>query len=689
MSVCKEEFACIYRHGFVRVACATPAVTLSEPAACAEEILALVRQSHDSSHRLVVFPELCLGGYTNADLFFQDTFTQACLAAIAYLEEKSRTLDPVFIAGAPLETDGALYNTAIVIHRGNILGIVPKTFLPAHGEFYEKRHFAGGGYCRDRMIRLNGKDIPFGTDLVFEAADMDGFSFHVEICEDLWAPVQPSALGALGGARILANLSASNITTHKASYRDALCRVQSERCRAACLYAAAGTGESTTDMVFDGHSVIYENGTRLACSGRFNSSSCLISADIDLKLLGQERIRNTAFADCARLYGKECRRISFMASPPRKGDIGYQRPAGRFPYIPGTPSACDEIYDIQARGLAQRLKGSGHGRIVIGISGGLDSAHALLVACRAFDRLGIPRTEILAYTMPAFGTGARTKSDARALMPALGVTANEIDISPVSTQILKDIGHPGAHGKKCHDTTFENVQAGARAATLFRLANRNNALVLGTGDLSELALGWCTYGVGDHMSHYNVNGAVPKTLIRHLVRHVAGTGEFGPDAAKVLLSVLDTPVSPELVPGDGTGSAQLTEDTIGPYILQDYNLYHILRYGFRPSRVAFMAWRAWSHPDTQAWPDCIPEQQRKLYDFATVRKWLSVFLHRFFAVSQYKRSALPDGPKVCAGLSLSPRADWRAPSDGSARAWLDELERNTPDDLQTETAGHD
>ena len=689
MSAQKEKFTNLYNHGLARVACATPPLSLSDPAANAEATLALVREGHERGHRLIVFPELGLSGYANEDLFFQNALLDAVLRAIDTLKTESRALDPLFIVGAPLQVRGVLYNTAVVIHRGAVLGVIPKTFLPNYREFYEKRHFTSGAGCAARAIRLGGEDIPFGDDLVFEAGDLDGFSIHVEICEDMWTPIQPSAFGAMAGAQILANLSASNVTIGKSDYRHALCRVQSARCYAAYLYAAAGAGESTTDLAWDGHAMIYENGVLMAETDRFADKPRMTSADIDLELLRQERMRHNSFADCARLNDKTFRTISFAANPPVKGDLGLLRPAERFPYVPDDDEKldllCYETYNIQVSGLAQRLKASGRDKIVIGVSGGLDSTQALLVACRAFDSLNLPRKNILAYTLPAFATSDHTKSSAWALMTALGVSAEEIDMGPVSMQTMRDIKHPYADGRKEYDVTFENVQAGARTSTLFRLANKHRALVLGTGDLSELALGWCTYGVGDHMSHYNVNGSVSKTLIQHLIRWIAAKDIFGAEAGEVALKILATEISPELVPSDDAATAggphQRTEDVIGPYALQDFNLYYITRHSFRPSKVAFLSWRAWADRDWGAWPPNMAEADKTSYDFKTIRKWLGVFLRRFFETSQFKRSAMPNGPKVASGGSLSPRGDWRAPSDGSARIWLEELDNNTPKDL--------
>jgi NAD+ synthase (glutamine-hydrolysing) len=684
----KEAFLNLYNHGFVRAAAAAPLTALSEPMTNAQNTLKLVQDADKTGHRLVVFPELGLSGYSNDDLFFQDALLDKVQEAVEFLVRESRKLNTVFLVGAPLRIQSVLYNAAIAIQRGAVLGAAPKTYLPNYLEYYERRYFASGADCPVKTIRLAGAETPFGADLIFQAVDMDDFSFHMEICEDIWTPAPPSVYGALAGAHILANLSASNVTIGKSDYRHALCRVQSARCFAAYLYAAAGAGESTTDLAWDGHTMVYENGVLLAESERFSDHPQLATADIDLELLRQERARHSTFADSVRLNAKPFRRAMFEARPPTKGDIGLQRPVDRFPYVPGDDDKldmlCYETYNIQVAGLVQRLKASKHEKIVIGVSGGLDSTQALLVACRAFDRLKLPRSNILAYTLPAFATSDLTKSNAWALMNALGVSADEIDMGPVSLQTLRDIKHPFAEGEAAYDVTFENVQAGARTATLFRLANKHHALVLGTGDLSELALGWQTYGVGDQMSHYNVNGSVSKTLIQHLIRWIAANDIFGAEAGETALRILDTQISPELVPADGAaddGPGQITEDVVGPYSLQDFNLYYTTRHGFRPSKIAFLSWRAWNRKDAGKWPPNLRDQDKTAYDFATIRKWLGVFLTRFFETSQFKRSAMPNGPKVSSGGSLSPRGDWRAPSDGSAKIWLEELEQNTPSEF--------
>jgi NAD+ synthase (glutamine-hydrolysing) len=529
-------------------------------------------------------------------------------------------------------------------------------------------------------MSLLGQDVPFGANLIFEAAACPGFALHVEVCEDLWAPIPPSSYAALAGATVLANLSASNATVGKADYRRLLCAAQSGRSIAAYLYAAAGFGESTTDLAWDGQALVYENGELLAEGERFGISSALLFADIDLDRLVQERARLTSFNDSVEAHRQALaamRRIVLPFDPP--GDeVHLARSISRFPYVPGDrrrrDERCREVYEIQVQGLAQRLRSTKLRRAVIGVSGGLDSAHALLVAAQAFDRLGLPRAQILGYSLPGFATGERTREIALRLMQSLGVSAAEIDIRPAARRMLEDIGHPFARGEPRYDKTFENVQAGERAAHLFRLANLHSGLVIGTSDLSELALGYTTYGVGDHMAHYSVNASVPKTLIRYLIGWVVEAGKLPAEAAAAFAAILGSPASPELVPVKD-GALQRAEDEIGPYELQDFNLYYISRYGYRPSKVAFLADHAWGAAECGA-PDAATE--RHAYDLPTIKKWLEVFLRRFIEESQFKRSALPNGPKVGSGGSLSPRGDWRAPSDASAAAWIAELHRNVP-----------
>ena len=685
-----HPFNSIYAHGFIRVAAGVPTVRVADPAYNAERIAELAERASDLHTAVVVFPELSVSAYSNNDLFQQDALQDACVEAIRSLLKRSRDWRPLLLVGAPLRFDGRLYNCAVALYRGDVLGIVPKSYLPNYREFYEKRQFAAARDAISTEVRFLDRLVPFGADLVYRAENVPGFAVHAEICEDLWTPIPPSTYASLAGATVLANLSASNITIGKADYRRELCSSQSGKCIAAHVYSGAGFGESTTDLAWDGHAMIHVNGARLAETERFSSDDQLILADIDLERLVQDRGRMTSFVDAAtdhrqRLQNVRC--VSFAYRLPEEEAPPLQ-PVYRFPYVPSDPSSlderCYEVYNIQVNGLTQRLQATGIERVVIGVSGGLDSTQALIVAARTMDRLGLPRTNILAYTMPGFATSVFTNSNAHRLMDALGVSAREIDIRPSASQMLQDIDHPYAGGVHDYDVTFENVQAGERTSHLFRLANLNDALVLGTGDLSEIALGWATYGVGDQMSHYNVNGSVPKTLIQYLIRWVAANGEFGDEASEVLLSVLDTEISPELVPAEGGANerpAQSTESTIGPYELQDFNLYYTSRFGFRPSKVAFLSYHAWHDREQGAWPHLVPRSKRNQYSLIEIKDWLDVFLYRFFQISQFKRSAMPNGPKVGSGGSLSPRGDWRAPSDSTATTWLEELRRNVPETI--------
>jgi len=682
-----DRFDSIYSHGFIRAAVCIPALRVADPEYNAAQTIALARQASQSQAAVALFPELGLSAYSNEDLFQQQALLDATRAALERLVQQSQTLSPILIVGAPLRFDAKLFNCAVVIYRGRVLGLVPKTYLPNYREFYEKRQFTSGRDALSRQVQLAGQTVPFGNDLVFDAENVEGFRLHAEICEDVWTPIPPSTYAALAGATVLANLSASNITIGKAAYRHNLCAGQSGKCVAAYLYSAAGPGESTTDLAWDGQALIYENGELLAESERFPDRGQMITSDIDLERLVQERMRLTSFQDAATDAGERVRSIRLVPFEFQKpaGAVPLQRRIARFPFVPSEArerdQRCYEAYNIQVHGLLKRLASTGIKRLVIGVSGGLDSTQALIVAARAMDRLKLPRKNILAYTMPGFATSSHTLKNARRLMQALGVSAGEIDIKPACRQMFADIGHPFAQGKKVYDLTFENVQAGERTSHLFRLANLRGALVLGTGDLSELALGWMTYGVGDHMSHYNVNVSVPKTLIQYLIRWVIQSKQFDASASETLRAILETEISPELVPhakGASAKPAQKTAEKIGPYELQDFNLYFITRYGFRPSKVAFLAHHAWGDKRRGEWPDFLPAEKRGSYDLATIKKWLEVFLYRFFKISQFKRSAIPNGPKVGSGGSLSPRGDWRAPSDSEAEVWLRELKQNVP-----------
>ena len=677
------DFESCYAHGFARVAACTVPVAIADPAVNAATVLAEARGCHDDGVAVAIFPELCLTGYSVDDLFLQDTLLEAVEQAVTTLVEASAELRPVIVVGAPLRNGHRVFNCAVVIHRGRVLGVAPKAYLPTYREFYEARWFAAGADRADDVIRLVGEDVPFGTDLVFTAADVAGLALHVEVCEDMWVPIPPSAHAALAGATVLANLSGSPITVARADDRRLLVRSASSRCLAAYLYAAAGEGESTTDLSWDGQTMVYECGDLLGETERFPQGPRRTTVDVDLERIRQERLRQGTFDDNARAEGLVGGfvQIGFTLDPPA-GDIGLRRKVDRFPFVPDDPDRlaldCFEAYNIQVSGLEQRLRAIGRGghqsKIVLGVSGGLDSTHALIVAAKAMDRLGRPRSDILAFTMPGFATTDYTKSNATSLCKALGVTFEELDIRPAAQQMLEELGHPFARGEEVYDVTFENVQAGLRTDYLFRLANQRGGIVLGTGDLSELALGWCTYGVGDQMSHYAVNSGVPKTLIQHLIRWVVSTDQFDREVDEVLIEIVDQEISPELIPAGEGEKPQSTEGTIGPYSLHDFTLYQVLRFGFRPSKIAFLAEHAWRDADLGEWPPGFPEQRRIAYDLPEIRAWLEVFLKRFFD-NQFKRSAIPNGPKVSTGGSLSPRGDWRMPSDASAKAWLADLAR--------------
>ena len=683
------DFYNSYSQGFVRVAACTHHTTIGDPAANAASVLRLARACHDDSVAVAVFPELTLSGYSIEDIVLQDLLLDDVEAALAEIVASSTDLLPVLVVGAPLRHRHRIYNTAVIIHRGAVLGVAPKSYLPTYREFYERRQIAPGDDERG-VIRIGGPsssiEVPFGPDLLFAASDLPDFVLHVEICEDMFVPVPPSAEAALAGATVLANLSGSPITIGRAADRSLLARSASSRCLAAYIYAAAGEGESTTDLAWDGQTMIWENGALLDQSERFPKGERRSVADVDTELLRSERLRMGTFDDNRRHHrasAESFRRIEFRLDPPT-GDIGLRREVERFPFVPADPQRleqdCYEAYNIQVAGLEQRLRALDYPKVVIGISGGLDSTHALIVAARAMDREKRPRSDILAFTLPGFATGDRTKRNAIELCRALGVTFSEIDIRDTASLMLKEIDHPVSRDEKVYDVTFENVQAGLRTDYLFRLANQRGGIVLGTGDLSELGLGWSTYGVGDQMSHYNVNAGVPKTLIQHLIRWVISSGQFEPRVDEVLQSVLDTEITPELVPTGEEEELQSSEAKVGPFALQDFSLFHVLRYGFRPSKIAFLAWHAWSDPEQGNWPTGFPEDKRPYYSLKEIRHWLQIFVQRFYSFSQFKRSALPNGPKVSHGGALSPRGDWRAPSDMSARIWLDEIEREVPEE---------
>ena len=689
------EFRSAYDQGFARVAAVTLPVTLADPAANAAAVIARARRLGEEGVCLAVFPELGLTGYSIDDLLLSDVLLRETLAAIETVRAASAGFLPAIVVGAPLRVGGRLFNCAVVIAGGAVRGAAPKSYPPAYREFYEKRHFACGGDAGERDIDVNGARVPFGPDLLFEVDDVPGLVFHAEVCEDMWVPVPPSSLAALAGATVLVNLSGSPVTVGRAEDRELLVRASSSRGLAAYVFAAAGQGESSTDLAWDGQTLVYENGELLGSTERFGEGARAAVVDVDIEGLLAERVRQGSFEDNRRALlrpgagpggaGFRTVRIGRGDLTVPRTDIGLRRAVDRFPFVPDDPARlaqdCYEAYNIQVAALVQRLRAIGEPRIVIGVSGGLDSTHALIVAARAVDRLGLGREHIHAITMPGFATSAGTKSNALALARALGCHVEELDIRPLAERMLAAMDHPygrGERGREVYDVTFENVQAGLRTDLLFRIAGRRGGIVLGTGDLSELALGWCTFGVGDQMAHYGVNAGIPKTLIQHLIRWVVAERLFPDDVGDVLLDILGTEISPELVPAGEGEPIQSTQARIGPYALQDFTLWHVLRRGSRPSRIAFLAERAWADPSAGAWPPGLPEEERVAYDLAAIRKWELVFFRRFFS-NQFKRSTLPNGPKVVAGGSLSPRGDWRMPSDASGAAWIAELERNVPE----------
>jgi NAD+ synthase (glutamine-hydrolysing) len=660
-------------HGFLRVAAATPMLRVADCAYNAERILSLMKQAEGEKVTVLVFPELSLTGYTCADLFQQRSLQKGALAALEYVAQASRTLfSGVVIVGLPLALDDQLFNCAAVLHRGQVLSLVPKSFIPNYKEFYEGRWFAAAATARSNQAVINGTAVSFGTGQLFEASDVEGLILGIEICEDLWVPIPPSSFQALRGATVLVNPSASNEVIGKSAYRRQLVVNQSGRCIAAYVYAACGVGESTTDVVFGGHCLIAENGILLAESRRFQREDSLLVADIDLDRLKADRLRTNSFGD-AQLYlgvGREFTRIPLTLDRPAPPER-LAREVEAHPFVPRgleqLRERCEEIFQTQVAGLAKRLEHIGKPPVAIGISGGLDSTLAVLVACKTLDALGMPRERIRAFTMPGFGTSTRTRTNARALMQQLGVAAVEVDIRSLCLEEMRALRHRpfgiDLEGMTIEDLTirlrhlpaeqrkdlvFENVQARMRTNILM-----NAGFVIGTGDVSELALGWCTYN-GDHMSMYNPNTSIPKTLVKFLVQWVA-ENEFEGETRRTLLDIVATEISPELLPtGIDEEVVQSTEGVVGPYELHDFFLYHFLRYGESPDKILYLAGQA---------------NFNRAYTADELRHWLEVFIRRFFG-NQFKRSCLPDGPKV-GSISLSPRGDWRMPSDAKAALWLE------------------
>lgn len=635
-------------YGYVKVAAAVPRVHVADCKFNARQIEKEIIIADGKGVQIITFPELCITGYTCGDLFAQQLLLEEAELGLMQMLNSTRQLDIISIVGMPVVCEGHLLNAAVVIQKGRVLGVVPKTYLPNYKEFYEMRWFVSASDVPAQTIRLCGQVAPLGTNLLFETSDT---TFGIEICEDVWAAVPPSSSLALQGAEIIFNLSADNESIGKHAYLRSLLSQQSARCLAGYVFSSCGFGESTTDVVFAGNGLIYENGTLLAASERFSLEEQLVVSEIDVEFLRTERRVNTTFAACRRRVAPEVAvRVSTELVNSR--ELNLTRTYDPHPFVPQGPTLderCEEIFSIQVAGLAQRLTHTKAKSAVVGISGGLDSTLALLVCVKTYDKLGWPRKGIVGVTMPGFGTTDRTYTNAVDLMTSLGVTVREISIRKACLQHFEDIGHDAA----VHDVVYENSQARERTQILMDIANQTGGLVIGTGDLSELALGWATYN-GDHMSMYGVNASVPKTLVKHLVKWVAENG-MDETSRRTLLDIVDTPISPELIPADENGNiSQITEDLVGPYELHDFFLYHFLRGGFRPSKIFYLAARTF----------------KGVYDEDTIKKWLHTFLRRFFN-QQFKRSCLPDGPKV-GSVSLSPRGDWRMPSDASSDAWLRE-----------------
>lgn len=642
--------------GYVKVGAAVPKLKVADCVYNKEEILKVVEEAAAKKVRVLSFPELSITGYTCADLFFQAPLLKTAEKAVQEIAEATKELDLFLLIGAPIAVDSQNFNCAVAIYKGRLLGIVPKTHIPNYSEFYEERWFASADDLLAEAISYAGQNVPIGADLIFAAEGIPELKIGTEICEDLWVPIPPSSYLSLYGATLILNLSASNELASKPGHRQQLVSQQSARTLSAYVYTSAGIGESTQDAVFSGHSMIYENGALFAETECFSRESQLIYADIDVEMLMAERRKHTTFmshlqkAEAQKFY----RQIFFdMQEEPTLEN--WNRPLSNAPFTPKDhlDARCKNIFGIQTTGLARRMEHTHSQSLVIGISGGLDSTLALLVCAKACDYLGIDRSNVIGVTMPGFGTTDRTYQNALTLMRSLGITMKEIPIREAVTQHFKDI----EHDINLHNVTYENSQARERTQILMDLANKYNGLVVGTGDLSELALGWATYN-GDHMSMYGVNGGIPKTLVRVLVKWVATNGEVDAEASAALLDVLDTPVSPELLPPDENGKInQKTEDLVGPYELHDFFLYQIIRFGYSPAKVLFLAEKAF-HGE---------------YDRETLLKWLKNFYRRFF-IQQFKRSCLPDGPKV-GTLCLSPRSDWRMPTDAHSRIWMDEVEK--------------
>lgn len=638
-------------YGFVKVAAAVPRVKVADCKFNAERIESLSAVADGKGVQIIIFPEMSITGYTCGDLFAQQLLLEEAEMGLMQILNSTRQLDIVSILGMPVVVNSTTINAAVVIQKGKILGVVPKTYLPNYKEFYEQRWFTSAWEVAESNVRLCGQVIPMGTNLLFETSDT---TFGIEICEDLWSTIPPSSTLALQGAEILFNMSADNEGIGKHAYLCSLISQQSARCIAGYVFSSSGFGESTTDVVFAGNGLIYENGTQLSRSERFSMEEQLVISEIDVERLRAERRVNTTFAACKGHIPLDKKPIRISTEYTTSKDLKLTRTFNMHPFVPQSNTLhehCEEVFSIQVAGLSQRLLHTGCKTAVIGISGGLDSTLALLVCVKTFDRLELPRKNIIGITMPGFGTTDRTYNNAIDLMNSLGISIREISIKEACIQHFEDINHD----INVHDVTYENAQARERTQILMDIANQTSGMVIGTGDLSELALGWATYN-GDHMSMYGINGSVPKTLVKHLVQWVAENGVDETSRA-TLLDIVDTPISPELIPADENGDIQQkTEDLVGPYELHDFFIYYFLRFGFRPSKIFFLAANAF----------------KGIHNEETIKKWLFIFFRRFFN-QQFKRSCLPDGPKV-GSISISPRGDWRMPSDASSAAWLKEIE---------------
>ncbi|WP_455587436.1 NAD(+) synthase [Bacteroides sp.] len=634
-------------YGFVKVAAAVPRVKIADCKFNAGQIESLIAVADGKGVQIVTFPEMCITAYTCGDLFGQQLLLEEAEMALIQILNNTRQLDIISILGMPVVVNSTVINAAVVIQKGKVLGVVPKTYLPNYKEFYEQRWFTSALQVAEDSVRLCGQIIPMGTNLLFDTSDT---TFGIEICEDLWSAIPPSSTLALQGAEILFNLSADNEGIGKHNYLCSLISQQSARCIAGYVFASCGFGESTTDVVFAGNGLIYENGSELAHSKRFCFEEQLIISEIDVERLRAERRINTTFAANKGAIPASKKPVHINTEFVNSKELNLTRTFDMHPFVPqgeALDERCEEVFSIQVAGLAQRLVHTGAKTAVVGISGGLDSTLALLVCVRTFDKLKLSRKNIIGVTMPGFGTTDRTYHNALSLMQSLGITIREISIKEACIQHFKDINHD----INVHDVTYENSQARERTQILMDVANQTGGMVIGTGDLSELALGWATYN-GDHMSMYGVNGSIPKTLVKYLVKWVAENG-IDEESRITLLDIVDTPISPELIPADENGEIkQKTEDLVGPYELHDFFLYYFMRFGFRPSKIFMLASLSF----------------KGVYDEETIKKWLTTFFRRFFN-QQFKRSCLPDGPKV-GSISISPRGDWRMPSDASSAAWL-------------------